>query len=99
MTITPLRLYHGAVANGAPVVVYTVPAGVVVVVKRLLVPASAGAAVTVNLAGQPVFSTETVAANKRIEQILETPLAAGETIAAGATGGGLVLLADGFSIS
>lgn len=95
--ITPLRLFHDTVTNGAPAVVYTVPNNLRVVVRRLVVVGVVGANVTVQLNGKPVFYSEPVVANRRLEQVLETALAAGETISAGASAAGVVLLADGFS--
>lgn len=99
MAVTPLKLFHGAVPNPSATL-YTVPPGVVVVVRHILVIGSGGAAnVTVNLAGQPIFGTEPVAANRRLDQWLLARLEAGDTITAlSSVVGNLRMLVEGFSI-
>lgn len=96
---TPLTMFKGTVPNPAATV-YTVPVGLTVVVRHILVVGASGAAnVTVSLAGVEVFGTEPVAANRRLDQWLLEVLAAGDTIVAlSSVAGALRLHVTGLSI-
>lgn len=99
MAVNPLTLFHGVVPNLSGTV-YTVPGGLTVVVRHVLVVGAGGAAnVTVDLAGQPIFGTEPVAANRRLEQWLMAVLDPGDTITAlSSVAGNLRMLVTGFSL-
>lgn len=98
MTITPLKLFHGA-APTPEADVYTSPGGVVL--RRLVVANITGGAqaISISVAGQRVYGAVQVPANDVLPVLdVGVPLEAGETIRALTTGAGaLIVLATGFS--
>lgn len=101
MSVSPTKLFHDSVPN-PEATIYTAPADVIVVLRRLSFANTTAGAVAASLSinGKRVVPAESVPANRRLEIELAVPLAPGDTISAlTAVAGALTLLATGFTIS
>lgn len=101
MAIAPVKIFHDTMPNPESTV-YTVPGGLTVVLRRILVVnVSAGpAAGSVSVAGKRVLNAKSISNGDVFPlDVGALRMAAGDTLSAlSSVGGALVLVATGFSL-
>lgn len=101
MATTPKSLFRGAATTNTSTTLYTVPSATTAVVTNIAISNTSGSerTFTIGLAGQPLHSAATIAANSTAYIDLKQVLAATETITGGASATDVIIHISGAEVA